>query len=160
MELRHTGQFLSVRLLQAWIGPFAPALPESQNPWILWAFSYIDNSFFTHRKLHLDNSCLSYVSDGFLPFLRRSTKSSTNVIPKRSKALACYICLNGVTFWHSNYRDNEEVSNSGCVVARHVSSENAKTRLDEFHLCCVSNVSMKQFYGRSANTLEMQHKLN
>ena len=33
-------------------------------------------------------------------------------------------------------------------------------RLVKLNLCCIYHVSMKQFYGRSANTLEMQHKLN
>jgi len=31
VELRHTGQFLSVRLAQAWIRPFAPALPKGNE---------------------------------------------------------------------------------------------------------------------------------
>ena len=117
------------------------------------SFSYIDNSFFTHRQLHLDNSCLSYVSNGFIPFLQRGTKSSTNASPKRSKALAFESCLKGVTFWHGKYRDNEELPNSGFVLARHVSSGHTKTRLGTFHLCCIPSVVMKQLYGRSANTL-------
>ena len=31
MELRHTGQFLSVRLAHGWIRPFAPALPKGNE---------------------------------------------------------------------------------------------------------------------------------
>jgi hypothetical protein len=54
--------------------------------------------FYAHRELHLDNSCLSYVSNGFIQFLLRGTKSSTNAVPKRSKALAFENCLNGVAF--------------------------------------------------------------
>jgi len=110
------------------------------------------------RVLNLDNSCLPYVSNGFIPFLPRGTKSSTNAIPKRSKALALANCLNGAAFWNCNYRDNEDLPNGGFVFVRHVPSENTKTRLGNFHLCCISNVSTRQFYGRNVNTLEMQHK--
>ena len=54
--------------------------------------------FYAHRKLHLDNSCLSYVSDGFNMFLQTGTKLSTNTIPKRSKALTFENCPNDVAF--------------------------------------------------------------
>ena len=50
-------------------------------------------------------------------FNESTTKSSTNALPKRSKALTFEKRLNAVTFWHSNYQDNEELSNR-CFVSR------------------------------------------
>ena len=148
MDATHTGQF--------YIMPFSGS--RRGGPGNSGTLEFLE--FYAHWKLHLDNSCLSYVSNGFNQFLPSGTKSSTNAVPKRSKALAFENCLNGVAFWYCNYWDNEELSNGGFVFARHVSSENPKTRLDKFHLCCISNVSARQFYGRIVNTLEMQHKLN
>ena len=46
------------------------------------------------------------------------------------------------------------------IFTQHSSNEHTKTRLDKFHLCCISNVPMRQFYGWNVNTLNMQHKWN
>ena len=125
---------------------------------VVWNPEFLE--FYAHGKIHLDNSCLPYVSDGFTSFLLTGTKSWTNAVPKRSKSLTFENCLNVIAFWHSNYRDNEDLSNRGFVVALHLLSANTKTRWDKFHLCCISNISTRQFYGRNANSWKMQHKLN
>ena len=55
-------------------------------------------------------------------------------------ALTTEMCLNAAAISHSNYRDNEDLSNGGFVFARHSLSEDTETRLDKFNLCCISNV--------------------
>ena len=61
-------------------------------------------------------------------------------------------CLNAVAFWHYNYRNNEDLPKRGLGFAQPVQWK-PKTRLASFHLRCISNVSTRQFFRRSTNSI-------
>ena len=119
--------------------------------------AYHPAGYFANTRRANLTSQVAYHPIGHLP---RGTKSSTNAIPKRAEALTFNNCLHGVELLHCNYRDNEELSNDGFVFARHVSSENTKTRLDNFHVCCISQCirapPIELFHTNTRNTTQMK----